>query len=135
MRHSGNTVQSNRYNITGQLSWRTYHRPHAEHHLWYQLLQYLRCLGTMSRAISQLLEEGQLWRPANRWRTCNEQSQPPYGGALTSGRTSNFRWQWRAQVIYNWRPWEDHTLTINAGPEFRPPAADGIRTTEFGHLA
>lgn len=136
MRHSGNTVQSNRYNITGQLSWRPItdltlsttfgiNFSNTSDKSWYDEQSYI---AAKLRRVNygDPLPDVEVFR--------NEQSQLPYGGALTSGRTSNFGWQWRAQVIYNWRPWEDHTLTINAGPEFRSTRYDGIRTTEFGYL-
>lgn len=136
MQHSGNSVQTNSYNITGQLNWKPItdltlsttfgiNFSNTSDKSWFDEESYI---AAQLRQVNfgDPLPDNEIFR--------NEKSQLPYGGALTSGRTSNFSWQWRAQVIYNWRPWDDHTFTINAGPEFRSTRYDGIRTTEFGYL-
>lgn len=136
MKHSGNSVQTNSYNIIGQLNWKPItdltlsttfgiNFSNTSDKSWFDERSYIA--ANMRR-----VNYGDPLPDAKNFK--EEMCQLPYGGGLTSGRTSNFGWQWRAQVIYNWRPWENHTLTINAGPEFRSTRYDGIRTTEYGYL-
>lgn len=63
-----------------------------------------------------------------------EQALLPYGGMLRTGATKNIAWQWRAQLLYNWRPAHNHTLSINVGPEIRSTRYNGFQSTQFGYL-
>lgn len=138
MRHSGNTVQSNRYNITGQLSWRPItdltlsttfgiNFSNTSDKSWYDEQSYiaakLRRVG-----YGDPLPDVEVFRSEQR-------ASSLMAVHITSGRTKQrFGWQWRAQVmIYNWplgRPYPDD----QCGTRFRSTRYDGIRTTEFGYL-
>lgn len=63
-----------------------------------------------------------------------QQALLPYGGKLQSNNMRNMSWQWRMQMLYNWRPLEGHTLSINIGPEIRSIRYSGVNSTQFGYL-
>lgn len=136
MAHSGNTVKTNSYNITAQLNWRPitdltlsttmgYNYSATSDKSWFDEQSY-------AAAQLRMLNYGVPLPDQSVYR--EDQAKLPYGGELRSNNMHSMGWQWRAQVIYNWRPWENHTITFNVGPEFRSSRYNGLRSTEFGYL-
>lgn len=142
MEHSGNTVNNNGFNLTAFLQWRpvtdltlstTFGLNYSgtKEKSWFDEQSFaaasLRKLN-YGDPLPDPVPDGQedIFR--------DQQCLLPYGGVLSSMDMRNVGWQWRAQLIYNWRPWEDHTFTFNVGPEFRSTRYEGLRSTEFGYL-
>ena len=134
--HSGNTVHNNGYNITAYLNF----RPITD-------LTLSTTFGTnFSTSMEREWFDEQSFEAAKLRRVNygdplpetdvyrEEQAKLPYGGMLRNSTMRNVSWQWRGQVIYNLRPWENHVFTINAGPEIRSSHYHGLRSTEFGYL-
>lgn len=134
--HSGDQIKSNGYNVTAFLE--------------YHPITDLRINTTfglnMSNTHQKVWFDDRSFEAAKLRRVnyddplpqtptyIQEQAQLPYGGKLNSRAMRNLSWQWRMQLLYNWRPWEGHTFSINTGPEFRSIQYSGINTTEFGYL-
>lgn len=134
--HTGNTVKNNGYNLTAYLQ--------------YKPIVDLTISSTFGMNASSTFEKS--WYDEESYEAAQlrrvnhgdplpdsevfrkESSKLPYGGRLRSMNMRNTSWQWRAQVIYNWRPWEDHVFSINAGPEFRSVQYAGLQSNEFGYL-
>lgn len=134
--HTGDQTKINGYNVTGFLSYKpitdlTFTTTFGANFSttsgkeWFDELSY-------EAAQLRKLNYGVPFPEQDTFR--EQQSQLPYGGMLRSNNVRNTSWQWRAQVIYNWRPWEGHVLSINAGPEFRSTRYQGLLSTEFGYL-
>lgn len=134
--HTGQTVKSNGFNVVGFLEY----RPVTDLRLSTTFGVNASNTAEKTWIDEQSYEAAKLRRvnygdplPTNPvWK--NEQALLPFGGILRSRDFRNLSWQWRAQVIYNWRFLPDHVLSINAGPEFRSIKYTGLSSTGYGYL-
>lgn len=134
--HSGQTVKSNGFNVIGFLEYRPFtdfkinttfgvNAANTTEKTWFDEQSY-------EASKLRRINLGDPWPSAPAWK--EEQAILPYGGLLRSRNYQNLSWQWRAQVIYNWRFLPEHVLSINAGPEFRSIRYTGLNSTQYGYL-
>lgn len=136
LEHTGQTVKSNGFNVAGFLEYRPVtdlristtfgvNTNNTTEKTWFDELSY-------EAAKLRRINFGDPEPSAPAWK--EEQAVLPYGGLLRSRNYQNLSWQWRAQVIYNWRFLPEHVLTINAGPEFRSTRYTGLSSSQYGYL-
>lgn len=134
--HSGQTVKSNGFNVVGFLEYRPFtdfkinttfgvNAANTTEKTWFDEQSY-------EAAKLRRVNFGDPQPSTPTWK--EEQAILPYGGLLRSRNYQNLSWQWRAQVIYNWRFLPEHVLSVNAGPEFRSIRYTGLNSTQYGYL-